>query len=89
MGTRAALKVASREPESDDQYIAILRQLITYMVEDTRSISSSLDEIWMVRAMERIGYHARNICKYVIYFVEGKDVRHITIEEMEMELNQK
>lgn len=87
MDTQAALEVASREPESDDQYAAILRQLITYMMEDPRSISSSLDAIWSVRAMERIGDHARNICEYIIYFVEGKDVRHISIEEMEREVN--
>jgi phosphate transport system protein len=86
--SKAALIVASKEPESDEQYIAILRQLITYMMEDPRSISSSLDAIWTARAMERIGDHARNICEYVIYFVEGKDVRHITIEEMEKELSQ-
>jgi len=87
MDSKAALHVAGREPESDDQYIAILRQLITYMMEDPRNISSSLDAIWSARAMERIADHGRNICEYVIYFVEGKDVRHISIEEMEQELN--
>jgi phosphate transport system protein len=87
MDSKAALEVASREPESDEQYVAILRLLITYMMEDPRSISSSMDAIWTARAMERIGDHARNICEYVIYFVEGKDVRHITIEEMQKELS--
>lgn len=87
MDSKAALNVASREPESDDQYGAILRQLITYMMEDPRNITSSMDAIWSARAMERIADHARNICEYVIYFVEGKDVRHISIEEMEKELN--
>ena len=87
MDSRAALSVASQEPESDDQYVAILRQLITYMMEDPRNITSSMDVIWSARAMERIGDHARNICEYVIYFVEGKDVRHISIEEMEKEVN--
>ena len=87
MDTQAALATASKEPESDDQYAAILRQLITYMMEDPRSITSALDAIWVARAMERIGDHARNICEYVIYFVEGKDVRHISIEEMEKEVN--
>ncbi|MBI2992981.1 MAG: phosphate signaling complex protein PhoU [Gammaproteobacteria bacterium] len=87
MDSKAALEVAKGEPESDDQYIALLRQLITYMMEDPRSIGSSLDAIWVARAMERIGDHARNICENVIYFVEGKDVRHISIEEMEREVN--
>lgn len=87
MDSRAALRVASKEPESDDQYVAILRQLITYMMENPRNITSSMDVIWSARAMERIGDHARNICEYVIYFVEGKDVRHISIEEMEKEVN--
>ena len=87
MDTQAALATASKEPESDDQYAAILRQLITYMMEDPRSITSALDAIWVARAMERIGDHARNICEYVIYFVEGKDVRHISIEEMQKEVN--
>jgi len=87
MDSKAALYVAGREPESDDQYIAILRQLITYMMEDPRNITSAMDAIWSARAMERIADHARNICEYVIYFVEGKDVRHISIEQMEKELN--
>lgn len=87
MDSRAALSVASMEPASDDQYVAILRQLITYMMEDPRNITSSMDVIWSARAMERIGDHARNICEYVIYLVEGKDVRHISIEEMEKEVN--
>ena len=87
MDTRAALSVASEEPKSDEMYVAILRQLITYMMEDTRNITGTIDAVWMARSLERIADHARNICEYVIYFVEGKDVRHTTIEQMEKEIS--
>ncbi len=89
MDSKAALIVANQEPESDDQYAALLRQMITYMIEDPRSITSVLDAIWCARALERIGDHARNICEYVIYLVEGKDVRHISLEEMAGKLGSK
>ena len=84
--SHAALAIASEEPKTDDMYAALLRQLITYMMEDPRNITGSIDAIWTARALERIADHARNICEYVIYFVEGKDVRHISIEEMEKEI---
>ena len=87
MDTRAALNEASEEPKSDEMYVAILRQLITYMMEDSRHISGAIDAVWTARSLERIADHARNICEYVIYFVEGKDVRHTTIEEMEKEIS--
>ncbi len=89
MDSKNALVVAGKEPESDEQYGAILRQLITYMMEDPRNISGSIDAIWTARALERIGDHSRNICEYVIYLVEGKDVRHISIEQMEKEISKK
>lgn len=87
MDTRAAVDVAGEEPKSDEMYVAILRQLITYMMEDTRNITGAFDAVWTARSLERIADHTRNICEYVIYFVEGKDVRHTTIEQMEKEIS--
>lgn len=86
MDSKAAFSTASDEPKSDEMYVAILRQLVTYMMEDPRNIKGAMDAVWTARALERIGDHARNICEYVIYFVEGKDVRHLSIEQIGKEI---
>jgi phosphate transport system protein len=82
----ASAEVVRMDRHVDDEFRGVLRQLITFMMEDPRTISVSIEILFIAKAIERIGDHAKNISEYVIYMVKGKDVRHTTLEEIEREV---
>ena len=81
----AAARVCGEDAVIDEEFRAIIRQLITFMMEDPRTITTSLQLVWVAKAFERIGDHAKNIAEYVIYIVKGRDVRHIPLADLERE----
>jgi phosphate transport system protein len=88
LDTKAALTVVKADDIVDDEYEAIYRQCITFMMEDPRTISRVMDSTWIARSLERIGDHLKNICEYVIFMVHGKDVRYTGLENIEAEVEQ-
>jgi phosphate transport system protein len=76
LDTVLAAEVIRDDAGIDAEFRSILRQLITYMMEDPRTISTALDIVWVAKAIERIGDHSKNMAEYVIYIVKGTDVRH-------------
>lgn len=78
-----AAQVVRQDEQVDAEFHAILRHLITFMMEDPRTISTALEIVSVAKAIERIGDHAKNIAEYVFYMVKGLDLRHVTVEEIE------
>ena len=72
----AAMSTLEEDAQVDLDYKSALRELVTYMMEDPRSISRAINILWVVRSLERIGDHAKNLCEQIVYVVKGKDIRH-------------
>lgn len=86
MDVDLCLSVAQEDEKVDREYESIIRQQMTYLMEDPRMIRASIDVMWAARAIERVGDRSCNICEYVIYQVKGRDIRHISLEEIERKL---
>jgi phosphate transport system protein len=83
LDTAAALAILKEDDLIDQEFDGFVRKLITYMMEDPRTISASLDLLFLAKAIERIGDHSKNIAEFIIYVVKGADVRHATLEQVE------
>ncbi|KRO78136.1 MAG: transcriptional regulator PhoU [Methylophilales bacterium BACL14 MAG-120910-bin43] len=86
LDTTETIEVLEKDKEVDEEYRSHMRQLLTYMLEDPRTISMSLELMFVTKSLERIGDHAKNITQSVIYTVKGTDVRHSSIKEIKAEL---
>jgi phosphate transport system protein len=83
LDTVRALEVLKQDDEIDKEFDGLLRKLITYMMEDPRTISSSIDLVFVAKAIERVGDHAKNLSEQIIYIVKGTDVRHVAVAAVE------
>ena len=83
LDTSVALSILKEDDEIDKEFDGFVRKLITYMMEDPRTISASLDLLFVAKAIERIGDHAKNIAEFIIYIVKGEDVRHSPMAQIE------
>jgi phosphate transport system protein len=86
LDTTAALEILKDDGAIDLEFDGFVRKLVTYMMEDPRTISESLDLLFIAKAIERVGDHAKNIAECVIYVVKGADVRHRSLAETEAEI---
>ena len=83
LDTARALEVLKQDDQIDQEFDGLLRKLITYMMEDPRTISASIDLVFVAKAIERLGDHAKNLAEVIIYIVKGTDVRHSSMEAVE------
>jgi phosphate transport system protein len=83
LDTIGALEVLKQDDQIDREFDGLLRKLITYMMEDPRTISSSIDLVFVAKAIERVGDHGKNLAEAIIYVVKGTDVRHTSMESVE------
>ena len=83
LDTAVALSILKEDDLIDKEFDGFVRKLITYMMEDPRTISASLDLLFVAKAIERIGDHAKNIAEFIIYIVKGEDVRHTSMAQIE------
>ena len=86
LDTAAAVSILKDDDLIDKEFDGFVRKLVTYMMEDPRTISASLDLLFLAKAIERIGDHAKNIAEFIIYIVKGADVRHTSMQEIESAL---
>ena len=83
LDTVRALEVLKQDDQIDQEFEGLMRKLITYMMEDPRTISSSIDLVFVAKAVERVGDHAKNLAEAIIYIVKGADVRHTPMDAVE------
>ena len=86
MDISAVGEVVRQDEQVDEEFRVILRYIVSFMMEDPRAISSALEILFIAKALERIGDHAKNMSEYVIYMVKGRDVRHVTLDEIDREI---
>jgi phosphate transport system protein len=83
LDTAVAVSILKEDNQVDQEFDGFVRKLVTYMIEDPRSISPCLDLLFVAKAIERVGDHAKNIAEFIIYIVKGADVRHTPMEQIE------